>query len=651
MKELIESEMDYTNDLRLFFSAYSLPLSASSSDVKSIFNGLDDLIFAHDNLLEKLSGIIRPNFDYRRVLEEFFILLNQVVPLYIEFCSHQRESTRSFETKLASDIRFRQLVNECQRNLTRLIEQQQQSSEPSSDSDRIRTSCAIKRAIRNQNLPVASYIIKPMQRITKYSLLFERISTVAPMSVFGGLKELAGELRVLAQSLCEQVNDACRLKEDFEDNRRKLRWAQNHIKQTSSLESQTDSRSSFSMELQQPIEIIFFESKTNCLGDRKLIKSGSMLKWRSGRELALFLFNDLLLMTVCKTGSIAQTDDIFTSERAQQYYYKLYRAPILLENITVLHDNFGELSLDSQSSRSSWTEKQLLSVSFSDRSTNDVYVLMANNIQERASWLAELNRYTDLAQKARRDQQYTSENKLIMKPTAENCFARLLVTIIGVECINRDARNRRSLMEVNEYTLKQSANLSFHNRISVELEMKRIKILGMFDSDNETRTLINTSGTYKTQAIPLSHNRGSNGELKDEYVAKFNDESTQFLLGKKGIEDGTDYLDIRLINESKFRESYLIGRKRIDIDHLLGIRQSNGTNEAINTTSRLSPGRPTELKFYIRSAPLRCGDSPRSSFRRSMLGDEQLEKRFQMREETSERDLTVRLKFHFHMFQ
>ena len=41
-----------------------------------------------------------------------------------------------------------------------------------------------------------------------------------------------------------------------------------------------------------------FNSKTNCMGSRKFLLYGAMKKAKSGKELAGFLFNDFLLLTL-----------------------------------------------------------------------------------------------------------------------------------------------------------------------------------------------------------------------------------------------------------------------------------------------------------------------------------------------------------------
>lgn len=642
IKETIESELDYVNDLRLCFNAYSIPLSAAF-DVSMIFGGLSEIISIHDTFLANLSKVVDQNMDYRSILILFHDLLESIGPLYRDFCSHQSRSSRIFETKLASDFRFRQLVSECQKNLLRTIQQQQDSTQKGSSMCQVEPSSAMSRLMRNQNLPVASYIIKPMQRITKYYLLFERISkSVTICESNRDLKELAEKLKTTANSLCQTVNETCRAKEDLEDNQRKLRWSQNHIKQISSHELELDYRSSVMHSIRQTRETIFFEHKTNCLGDRKFIKAGNMFKWRSGRELALFLFNDVLLITINKTATLARLDDIFSSEKAQQSYYKLYKPPILVENIVVLQESIGDISMDSQASRSSWSEKQLLSLSFSDKSTGEIFNLLANSSAEKDHWMTALNYLSIKAREARRHQQQTyMETGIIYKPVPDQAYGRLLVTVHEVKYCSKDKGSRRSSLELDDRSIQQSP---FSWRVSVHLQLRRSKMLGLFDSDDAVKAIVNISDIFRTNPTPFNIYYSS---MQDEVKARYTDESTQFLLPKKLLDDGRDYLDIEVVDESAFREINLIGKRRIDLDQLMGSGLSQSpdfSGGSTKTIPKLVPERPIELSFKLRLAKDKCETSRQSlsnlDYRQNSIKGIRQDK-----------ELSLRMRFHLHLFQ
>lgn len=396
--ELIVSEIDYVNDLRLCRSAYIQPLS-TSFNLSDIFINWHKLIVAHETSIDFLSASLMDNKKHHQILELFLKLLSSIVNLYIEFCSQINESRRKFDSKIAIDVRFRQLVNECQRKLARIDDQQVDSMETSSISSR---------AIRNLNLPLTSFLLKPMQRITKYSLIFERISKVAKRNQANGLIGIVERLEVEAQSLCNRVNEACRLKEENENNKRKLSWAQSHIKQTDAsneFRNLTLSSEKSPFDLSEHQEVIQFDSETKFLGNRKLIKAGSLIKKVSGKELVLFLFNDLLLITQPKGASQLRVEDVFASSRAQQSYYKLYRRPIFVEDLKVCTSS----SFIQASSRSSCSEHQLISVSFTDLATNYDYNLLALNAQEKSIWIRLLEEKSKEAKEAKSSRDWSSD--------------------------------------------------------------------------------------------------------------------------------------------------------------------------------------------------------------------------------------------------
>jgi hypothetical protein len=58
------------------------------------------------------------------------------------------------------------------------------------------------------------------------------------------------------------------------------------------------------------VEQVHFDSNTNCLGRRRLVKAGSLMKLRSGRELGAFLFSDFILLTQVKGGGSSMCSDL-----------------------------------------------------------------------------------------------------------------------------------------------------------------------------------------------------------------------------------------------------------------------------------------------------------------------------------------------------
>uniref|UniRef100_A0A6G1S2W3 Intersectin-2 n=1 Tax=Aceria tosichella TaxID=561515 RepID=A0A6G1S2W3_9ACAR len=653
--ELVDSELDYVNDLRLCQNAYINPLSVSF-DVGHIFTNWSQLIEMHESALKRIyeesngDNNTSGHLDYCFVFETFQNLLNSIVDLYVDFCSRQNDAARQLEAKLASDVRFRQLVSESQRKLRKLIENNSSSIQSSSsvvattgtneDPDQ-----SVERALRNSNLPLTTFLLKPMQRITKYGLLFDRmLNLVKKEQAKASMHNQLESLKRSAQMLCKQVNEACRLKEDDQDNARRLRWCQSHILQhqgqyaaldgsqarpysmgnspLGNLETRIaaeimraqsfNESSSFNTSLNgtTPLELIHYDSNTNCLGRRRLIKSGSLMKLRSGRELVAFLFNDFLLLTQVKGGGSVRAEDVFRSERAQQAYFKHYRPPILLEDIqTSNFDNEPLVELHQQSasiiachSLSAPSvvgkEQEGLIVSFLDRSTGVIYNLVSINSKEKAEWDRLLTECVQKAHEARELSQFQNLLKASRRLNINECFGRLLVTVLELVRIgsskpsltNATVNNNNSSNNIAASWERRLSTLNrpdFVQNLSIRLQLRFYKRTQMILDDEEKREIIPISDEFRTKPITICHatrqptmvnmnESMSNLEIQRD-VYQFDNDCTQFLLASAKQSnmgaDGSEYLDIELMDDSRFRETRQLGRKRISLDQLLGRKQ------------------------------------------------------------------------------
>ncbi|CAB1328032.1 unnamed protein product [Coregonus sp. 'balchen'] len=116
-----------------------------------------------------------------------------------------------------------------------------------------------------KGMPLSSFLLKPMQRVTRYPLIIKNILENTPEAHpdHSHLKQALEK----AEELCSQVNEGVREKENSD----RLEWIQAHQ--------------------------LVFNSVTNCLGPRKFLHSGKLYKAKSNKELYGFLFNDFLLLT------------------------------------------------------------------------------------------------------------------------------------------------------------------------------------------------------------------------------------------------------------------------------------------------------------------------------------------------------------------
>lgn len=684
IEELVDSELDYLNDLRLCQNAYIDPLSASF-DVSHIFPNWSKLIEKHESTLKRIhercnGAEENGRLDYIFVFRTFQDLLSSIVDLYVDFCSRQNDAARQLEAKMASDIRFKQLVSDSQRKLRKLVENAG-SMDGCADLDQ-----TVERALRNSSLPLTTFLLKPMQRITKYGLLFDRLLNVVEKEqpiTERAMKSQLESLKRSAQMLCNQVNEACRLKEDDQDNARRLRWCQSHIIQQQyglldghqqqpttrpysisnsplgsfetrlsadiiRCQSFTDSLSSSPV----PLEQIHYDSNTNCLGKRRLVKSGTLIKLRSGRELVAFLFNDFLLLTQVKGGGSVRVEDVFRSERAQQAYYKHYRQPILLEDIQT--NNFDNECLELQRHQHASiitcpsisaplpANKDLTGVivSFLDRKSGVIHNLIALSPKEKTEWDRLLAESVQKAREARDMYEFQNLLKASRRLSITDCFGRLFVTVLELVRITTPMASGLRMTTSADSITNSSWNerLSTSNRpdivenLSIRLQLRLYKRTHMILDDNEKREVIPISDEFRTKPVVVCNatrqptmvdmnESMSNLEIQRD-VYKFDNDSTQFLLSSTNRDDGSEYLDIELVDDSRFRETRQLGRKRISMEQLLGrnrcpsaggegdntnadCRSSNSVRNVSIRSGRgvqpLQPDRPVEMTLKLKT--------------------------------------------------
>jgi hypothetical protein len=124
-------------------------------------------------------------------------------------------------------------------------------------------------------MDLASFLLKPMQRITRYSLLLRQIQHYTPK----GHPEHADILSALhaSEKIAQFVNQATKEKE-----------SEQKIQEISQLVDLTLPEEQVQLDLTAP---------TRHLGPRLYIFDASLSKNKSGRKLHGYLFNDLILLT------------------------------------------------------------------------------------------------------------------------------------------------------------------------------------------------------------------------------------------------------------------------------------------------------------------------------------------------------------------
>ncbi|XP_036400714.1 intersectin-1 isoform X2 [Megalops cyprinoides] len=364
--ELIVTEENYVNDLQLVTEVFQKPLLESEllteKEVAMIFVNWKELIMCNIKLLKALR--VRKKMSGERMPVKMIgdILTAQLPHMqpYIRFCSCQLNGATLIQQKTDEVPDFKEFVKRL-------------AMDP-----------------RCKGMPLSSFLLKPMQRVTRYPLIIKNILENTPESHpdHSHLKQALEK----AEELCSQVNEGVREKENSD----RLEWIQAHV-QCEGLSEQ-----------------LVFNSVTNCLGPRKFLHSGKLYKAKSNKELYGFLFNDFLLLTqIIKPLGSSGSDKVFSPKSHLQY--RMYKTPIFLNEVLV------KLPTDPSG------DEPIFHISHIDR----VYTLRAESINERTAWVQKIKAASELyieTEKRKREKAY------LVRSQRATGIGRLMVNIVeGIE--------------------------------------------------------------------------------------------------------------------------------------------------------------------------------------------------------------------------
>ncbi|CAO2632393.1 Itsn1 [Lemmus lemmus] len=197
--ELIVTEENYVNDLQLVTEVFQKPLMESEllteKEVAMIFVNWKELIMCNIKLLKalrvrkKMSGEKMP---VKMIGDILSAQLPHMQP-YIRFCSCQLNGAALIQQKTDEAPDFKEFVKRL-------------AMDP-----------------RCKGMPLSSFILKPMQRVTRYPLIIKNILENTPENHpdHSHLKHALEK----AEELCSQVNEGVREKENSD----RLEWIQAHV--------------------------------------------------------------------------------------------------------------------------------------------------------------------------------------------------------------------------------------------------------------------------------------------------------------------------------------------------------------------------------------------------------------------------------------
>ncbi|XP_075217000.1 dynamin associated protein 160 isoform X2 [Lycorma delicatula] len=285
IKELISTEQAYIDDMSVVHDVFEKPLIDSKiispEQVTKIFVNWREIIVCNFMFLRSLR--VRRDMSESGVIRMIGDILCENLPrmtVYVRFCSCQLSAAALLQKLTEDSFDFRQLTKKCQ-------------ADP-----------------RTKGLPLSSFLVKPMQRITKYPLLIKKILEHTPPGHPD--RQNLEEALSKAEEFLVQVNEGIAEKENSE----RLEWLQTHI--------QCDG-------LDEPL---IFNSLTNAVVPRKFIHYGVLTKTKSGKQLVGFLLNDFLLLAQPHRPLV---DNQFSFERNSNAVFKMYKQPLLLSDTIIIN--------------------------------------------------------------------------------------------------------------------------------------------------------------------------------------------------------------------------------------------------------------------------------------------------------------------------
>ncbi|XP_063771342.1 intersectin-2 isoform X2 [Pseudophryne corroboree] len=393
--ELIQTEERYMDDLQLVIEVFQKPMADSGvlneAEMGLIFVNWRELIMSNTKLLKALRVRKKTAGEKMPVPMIGDIVATELshMQAYIRFCSCQLNGASLLQSKTDDEPEFKDF-------LKRL------ATDP-----------------RCKGMPLSSFLLKPMQRITRYPLIIKNILENTPES-----HPDHANLRFAlerAEELCSQVNEGVREKENSD----RLEWIQAHV------------------QCEGLIEIIF-NSLTNCLGPRKILHSGKLYKTKSNKELYGFLFNDFLLLTyMVKQFVSSGSDKLFSPKTHAQY--KMYKTPIFLNEVLV------KLPSDPSS------DEPVFHISHIDR----VYTLRTDNINERTAWVQKIKSASENfidTEKKKREKAYQARSQ------KSSGIGRLMVQVIEAAELKASKPNGKS----NPYCEVSMGSQSYTSRVMTD---------------------------------------------------------------------------------------------------------------------------------------------------------------------------------------
>ncbi|CAG8781616.1 7151_t:CDS:10, partial [Gigaspora margarita] len=308
--ELITTEQIYLRDLQMIIKLFYGPLQnfLSEQELSTLFCNIQDILICNTTILSDLEQRQEEDAYFVSKVGDILLKHSENLTIYTKYCGNQLNASKFLQKKSSADKKFADFLKKSQQD-------------PQLGS-----------------LDLSSFLLKPLQRITRYPLLIRQILHYTSKDNIDHQNMMQALHK--AEKILEETNEAAREQE----NRLKL----NEITNLVELES-----------LEEKLDLT---SMTRLVGKRQFILEGPLKKAKSGRNLYSYLFNDILLL--CYSNKKAT---------AKGHKYSLYKPPIPLNEIFVKDKEIG---LDE-------TCFQVVHI-------QDVINLRANNVSVKRQWVNQL---------------------------------------------------------------------------------------------------------------------------------------------------------------------------------------------------------------------------------------------------------------------
>ena len=289
--EIVSSELSYLTDLQLVDELVFQPIEKNrlltQNQLKLIMVNWRELVAVSRRMVEGMQ-----TDKGQKCFEVMAGIFHSQVPSlqrFVTWCSNQSSAISLLQKKLETDASIREL-------------HVMWGQDP-----------------RTTHLPISSFMLKPMQRITKYQLFLKRLLELCPATDTVLKVKLETALSQLEQ-ICTQANEGVRTQE----NKSRVEWVMNHLE--------------FPENEVMCKNIVHSRSEIN----RKLVYSGKLVKTNSNKELIGFLFSDLLLLTRPSKNLFQRHisySDLFEDEECK---LSNYRCPYKLSSVVSVKPCVGD---------------------------------------------------------------------------------------------------------------------------------------------------------------------------------------------------------------------------------------------------------------------------------------------------------------------